>query len=47
MSSKASGKMVYDWDDKEAECYALYVEDRKSLDEVMQHMKEVRNFNPR
>jgi len=39
--------MVYDWDNKETECYRLYVEERKSLDDVMQHMKVAHNFNPR
>ncbi|KAF2839473.1 hypothetical protein M501DRAFT_1004114 [Patellaria atrata CBS 101060] len=37
--------MGYDWDDKEAECYRLYVEERKSLDEVMEHWSRV-GFNP-
>lgn len=46
-SQNNSVKMVYEWEDKEAECYQLYVEERKSLDEVMQHMKDVHNFNPR
>ena len=40
-------KMVYEWDSKEAECYRLYVEEKKSLDEVMQQMKELHGFSPR
>lgn len=38
--------MVYNWDDKEAECYRLYVEEKKSLDEVIAYW-EVREFTPR
>jgi hypothetical protein len=38
--------MVYDWDGKEAECYRLYVEERKSLDEVIEYWKE-KGFVPR
>ncbi|KAL9077866.1 MAG: hypothetical protein Q9157_003222 [Trypethelium eluteriae] len=38
--------MVYDWRDKEAECYRLYVDEQRSLDEVMEWMKEHRDFNP-
>ncbi len=38
--------MVYDWDNKESECYRLYVEERKSLDEVMDYFKQ-REFAPR
>lgn len=38
--------MVYNWDDKEAECYRLYVEEKKSLDEVMSYW-ETQGFTPR
>ena len=38
--------MVYFWDDKEAVCYRLYVEERKSLEEVIAYW-EVRGFTPR
>lgn len=38
--------MVYSWDDKEAVCYRLYVEERKSLEEVIAYW-EVRGFTPR
>ncbi|EUC46023.1 hypothetical protein COCMIDRAFT_94005 [Bipolaris oryzae ATCC 44560] len=37
--------MVYSWDDKEAVCYRLYVEERKSLEEVIAYW-EVRGFTP-
>jgi hypothetical protein len=38
--------MVYNWDDKEGECYRLYVEEKQSLDEVISYW-EVRGFTPR
>ncbi|KAH6852954.1 hypothetical protein BKA58DRAFT_325815 [Alternaria rosae] len=37
--------MVYSWDDKEAVCYQLYVEERRSLEEVMSYF-EIRGFTP-
>ncbi|KAH7065525.1 hypothetical protein B0J12DRAFT_560291 [Macrophomina phaseolina] len=37
--------MVYDWEGKEAECYRIYVEEKKSLDEVMEYWKQ-REFTP-
>lgn len=40
-------EMVYEWDSKEGECYQLYVEEKKSLDEVMQQMKDLHGFSPR
>jgi hypothetical protein len=41
-----SHKMVYNWDDKEGECYRLYVEEKRSLDELISYW-EVRGFTPR
>jgi hypothetical protein len=38
--------MVYNWDDKEGECYRLYVEEKRNLDEVIAYW-EVRGFTPR
>ena len=38
--------MVYNWDGKEAECYRLYVAERKSLDEVVEYWEQ-RGFTPR
>ena len=38
--------MVYSWDDKEAVCYRLYVEERRSLEEVICYW-EIRGFTPR
>ena len=40
------GNMVYDWEGKEAECYRLYVEQRKPLDAVMAHFAAL-GFAPR
>ncbi|KAF1943512.1 hypothetical protein EJ02DRAFT_443232 [Clathrospora elynae] len=37
--------MVYNWDDKEGECYRLYVEERRSLEEVISYW-EIRGFTP-
>ncbi|KAF2090996.1 hypothetical protein K490DRAFT_34551 [Saccharata proteae CBS 121410] len=37
--------MVYDWDGKEADSYRLYVEEKKSLDEVMDFWKQ-HGFTP-
>ena len=38
--------MVYNWDDKEAECYRLYVQEKRSLDEVIAYW-EAQGFTPR
>ncbi|KAF2458198.1 hypothetical protein BDY21DRAFT_411617 [Lineolata rhizophorae] len=37
--------MVYSWEGKQADCYRLYIEEDKSLDEVMQFF-EARGFTP-
>ncbi|PVI08338.1 hypothetical protein DM02DRAFT_713699 [Periconia macrospinosa] len=37
--------MVYHWDGKEAECYRLYVQEKKSLDEVIEYWEQ-RGFTP-
>ncbi|KAF1914421.1 hypothetical protein BDU57DRAFT_558058 [Ampelomyces quisqualis] len=37
--------MVYNWDDKEGECYRLYVEEKKSLDEVIAYW-DAQGFTP-
>lgn len=39
--------MVYHWDGKQDEVYQLYVVERKSLDELVKHMKEKYQFEPR
>jgi len=38
--------MVHHWEGKELECYRLYVEERKSMEEVMTYWEE-RGFTPR
>lgn len=39
--------MVYDWENKEEVCYRLYIEEKKSLEEIMDYMKEEYKFTPR
>ncbi|KAK5073840.1 hypothetical protein LTR64_007020 [Lithohypha guttulata] len=38
--------MVYEWDNFKDECYRLYITERKSLEDIMQHMKETHQFAP-
>lgn len=38
--------MVYNWDGKEAECYQLYVYEKRSLNEVVEYWEQ-RGFTPR
>jgi hypothetical protein len=44
--STHSFNMVYNWDGKEAECYRLYVAEKKNLEEVMDYWEQ-RGFTPR
>lgn len=40
-------KMVYDWDSaKEETCYRMYIEEKRSLEEIMEYYKN-QNFTPR
>lgn len=39
--------MVYDWENKEEVCYRLYIEEKKSLEEIMEYMKKEYKFTPR
>ncbi|KIY02425.1 uncharacterized protein Z520_02564 [Fonsecaea multimorphosa CBS 102226] len=39
-------EQVYSWDPHRDVLYKLYIEDRKSLEEIMQYMREVANFTP-
>lgn len=39
--------MGYDWDDKRHVCYQLYVEEKKSLDEVVDYFRDKLDFVPR
>lgn len=41
------GKMVYDWESKEELCYRMYIEEKKSLDEIIEYLKEEHQFTPR
>ncbi|KAF4609395.1 hypothetical protein G7Y89_g15873 [Cudoniella acicularis] len=38
--------MVYDWENKEEICYRMYIEEKKSLEEIMEYMKEELKFAP-
>lgn len=38
--------MVYDWENKEELCYRLYIEEKKSLEEIMDFLKEHHKFTP-
>jgi len=42
-----NGKMVYNWDNFETICYQMYIEDKKSLEEIMEYMKVHHKFSPR
>lgn len=39
--------MVYRWDQHREICYRLYVEENRSLDYVVQYMREHHDFGPR
>ncbi|KAI6251013.1 hypothetical protein HI914_00948 [Erysiphe necator] len=38
--------MVYDWGNKEEMCYRMYIEEKRSLEDIMEYMKENHKFNP-
>ncbi|KAJ9616403.1 hypothetical protein H2200_000121 [Cladophialophora chaetospira] len=38
--------MVYNWEPHKDVCYKLYIEERKSLEDIMQHMRDTANFTP-
>ncbi|CAG8949048.1 hypothetical protein HYFRA_00002177 [Hymenoscyphus fraxineus] len=38
--------MVYDWEDKQKLCYRMYIEENKSLEDIMEYMKEELKFAP-
>ena len=42
-----SDKMVYDWEGKEPICYRMYIDEKKSLEDIMEYMKTEHNFAPR
>lgn len=39
--------MVYRWEQHRQTCYRLYVEENKSLEEVVEYMRVHHNFTPR
>jgi len=39
--------MVYDWDDKRDTCYRMYVDERKTLDEIIEYFRHELGFVPR
>lgn len=39
--------MGYDWDAHRQTCYRLFIEERQSLDSVMEYMRIHHKFNPR
>ena len=39
--------MVYAWDEHEETCRRLYIEQGRSLGEIMQYMRDVHDFTPR
>ena len=39
--------MGYDWDDKRDICYRLYVEEKKSLEDVVDYFRDKLQFVPR
>ncbi len=45
-ADRLAAKMVYDWTDKEDTCYRLYIEEKKSLEEIMIFFKD-QKFAPR
>lgn len=42
-----SFKMTYDWEPYKDTCYRLYVEEKKSLRELLKILNEEHNFSPR
>ncbi len=46
-AAPAARIMVYDWDAHHQTCYRLYIEEGKSLEEIMDHMRTAHRFTPR
>lgn len=42
-----TAKMGYDWSDKEADCFRLYVQEGKPIDEVIDWFRREKGFAPR
>jgi hypothetical protein len=45
--NSAPRSMVYDWDEHEKTCYRLYIDERKSLEDIMEHLRVHHKFTPR
>ncbi|KIX07225.1 uncharacterized protein Z518_01878 [Rhinocladiella mackenziei CBS 650.93] len=45
-SNEEKRQTVYNWEPHKDVCYKLYIEERKSLEEIMQHMRDTANFTP-
>lgn len=39
--------MVYDWDAHQETCYQLYIQEGRSLEDIMDHLKTAHQFCPR
>ena len=39
--------MVYDWEGKEDICYRMYIDEKRSLEDIMEYMKVDHSFAPR
>ena len=40
-------KMVYEWDNKREDCFNMYITENKSLEEIIAHFRDDKNFTPR
>lgn len=39
--------MVYDWDDKREACFRMYVQEKKTLEEIKEYFRQELGFAPR
>ncbi|KPM36774.1 hypothetical protein AK830_g9803 [Neonectria ditissima] len=46
VAAKPFPTMVYDWDVHQKTCYQLYIDEGRSLEDIMDHMKAVYKFTP-
>lgn len=44
---RINGKMVYEWADKQETCFRMYIDEKKSLEEIIEYFKTEHNFTPR
>ena len=47
ISQSEDDNMVYDWEGKEATCFQMYIQENRSLEEIMEYFKVEHNFAPR